>query len=89
MASGATRILAQTPYMTTATSPCWITRQVLTFSCSGELLLVMSYADPQVRRLLDLEGLKQWLPGRTSGYEILAAAVDRSGVIDASEQYDG
>ncbi len=32
-----------------------------------ELLLAMSYSDVEVRRLLDLEGLKQWLPGRTEG----------------------
>ena len=37
-----------------------------------ELLLGMSYADPEVRRLLDLEGLKQWVPGRTEGYALLA-----------------
>ena len=34
-----------------------------------ELLLGMSYADAEVRPLLDLEGLKQWLPGRTEGYK--------------------
>jgi len=44
-----------------------------------ELLLAMSYDDPVVRPLLDLEGLKQWLPGRTSGYGILARAVKRFG----------
>ena len=48
-----------------------------------ELLLAMSYADPQVRPLLDLEGLTQWLPGRTNGYAQLSAATDRFGVVDA------
>jgi hypothetical protein len=33
--------------------------------------------------LLDLEGLKQWVPGRISGYAQLAQAVDRFGTIDA------
>ena len=42
----------------------------------------MSYADPEVRPLLDLEGLKQWLPGRTEGYALLAEAVDRFGYLD-------
>ena len=42
-----------------------------------ELLLAMSYADPEVRLLLDMEGLKQWLPGRVSGYGALNRAVDR------------
>ena len=41
------------------------------------LLLSMSYDDPEVRPLLDLEGLKQWRPGRTDGYDQLEAAVDR------------
>ncbi|HEU4735340.1 MAG TPA: PhnD/SsuA/transferrin family substrate-binding protein [Kofleriaceae bacterium] len=45
-----------------------------------ELLLAMSYADPAVRPLLDLEGLKAWQPGRTSGYGLLARAVDRFGM---------
>jgi ABC-type phosphate/phosphonate transport system substrate-binding protein len=48
-----------------------------------ELLLAMSYADAAVRPLLDLEGLKQWVPGRTSGYAQLAAAIDRFNTIDA------
>ena len=46
-----------------------------------ELLLGMSYADAEVRPLLDLEGLKQWVPGRVSGYEQLATAVDRFGTV--------
>ena len=44
------------------------------------LLLAMSYADPEVRPLLDLEGLKQWLPGRASGYALLERAVERFGM---------
>jgi len=45
-----------------------------------ELLLAMSYDDPRVRPLLDLEGLKAWLPGRTTGYALLERAVDRFGM---------
>lgn len=37
-----------------------------------------------VRPLLDLEGLKQWLPGRTEGYQQLEDAVDASGFYDAA-----
>ncbi|HET8948845.1 MAG TPA: PhnD/SsuA/transferrin family substrate-binding protein [Candidatus Polarisedimenticolia bacterium] len=48
-----------------------------------ELLLGMRYADPEVRALLDLEGLKEWRPGRTSGYAPLAVAVDRFGTIES------
>jgi ABC-type phosphate/phosphonate transport system substrate-binding protein len=48
-----------------------------------ELLLAMSYADAEVRPLLDLEGLKAWVPGRVTGYVQLSEAVDRFGAIDA------
>jgi ABC-type phosphate/phosphonate transport system substrate-binding protein len=48
-----------------------------------ELLLGMSYADPVVRPLLDMEGLKAWRPGRTSGYLQLDQAVDRFDTIAA------
>jgi len=44
-----------------------------------ELLLSMSYDDPAVRPLLQLEGLKEWRPGRVSGYGQLESAVDRLG----------
>jgi phosphonate transport system substrate-binding protein len=47
-----------------------------------ELLLGMSYADPSVRSLLDMEGLKQWRAGRTEGYAALNEAVDRFGYVE-------
>jgi ABC-type phosphate/phosphonate transport system substrate-binding protein len=47
-----------------------------------ELLLAMSYDDPRVRPLLDLEGLTAWRPGRTSGYALLERAVDRYGTLE-------
>jgi phosphonate transport system substrate-binding protein len=46
-----------------------------------ELLLGMAYDDPNVRPLLDLEGLKQWKEGRTTGYAALRRAVDRLGTL--------
>lgn len=46
-----------------------------------ELLLAMRYDDPAVRPLMDMEGLKQWVPGRVEGYRDLAAAIDRFGTI--------
>ncbi len=46
-----------------------------------ELLLEMSYDDPQVRPLLDMEGLKVWKAGRTSGYALLERAIDRYGTL--------
>ena len=48
-----------------------------------DLLLGMRYDDPAVRPLLDLEGLKAWRPGRTSGYGQLEQAVKEV------EFYDG
>ncbi len=80
--AGATRVLTQTgPYdhcnmtVTDAGPQAAIER-------FGELLLAMDYGDPEVRPLLDLEGLKQWKPGRTSGYDALEAAVDDLGFYD-------
>ncbi|HEV8623696.1 MAG TPA: PhnD/SsuA/transferrin family substrate-binding protein [Acidimicrobiia bacterium] len=82
LASGATRVLSQTvPYdhcnmtVTDAGPQGALAR-------FGELLLAMDYGDPEVRPLLDLEGLKQWKPGRTSGYAALEAAVDDLGFYD-------
>lgn len=49
-----------------------------------ELLESMSYDDETVRPLLDLEGLTRWVPGRTSGYEVLDTAVDLVGFYDAA-----
>ena len=76
LGSGATRILTQTgPYdhcnmtVTDAGPQAALAR-------FRELLLAMDYGDPGVRPLLDLEGLKQWKDGRTSGYAALEAAVD-------------
>lgn len=47
-----------------------------------KLLFDMSYDDPAVRSLLDLEGLKAWKPGRVSGYAALDRAVVRLGTLD-------
>jgi phosphonate transport system substrate-binding protein len=41
------------------------------------LLLGMSYEDPEVRPLMDMEGLRAWMPGRVEGYVQLERAVDR------------
>ena len=80
--SDSTRILAQTaPYdhCNMTTGPAAAGEAAGRF---GELLLAMSYADATVRPLLDLEGLKAWRPGRTSGYAALEAAVDAAGFYD-------
>lgn len=41
-----------------------------------ELLMEMDYNDPELRAIFDLEGLRAWKPGRTSGYMQLRQAVD-------------
>jgi phosphonate transport system substrate-binding protein len=38
-------------------------------------LFAMRWEDPKHRRLLELEGLKQWMPPREEGYQSLAAAL--------------
>ena len=48
------------------------------------LLLSMSYADPEVRPLLELEGLKAWVAGRETGYGALETAVEETGFYDAA-----
>ena len=80
--SGSTRILAQTPVydhcnFTVLKGP--FEAEITRFR---ELLLAMSYADPEGRPLLDMEGLKQWVPGRTEGYTLLTEAVGRFRYID-------
>ena len=80
--AGSTRILAQTlPY-----DHCNFTvldgapeESVRRFTA---LLFAMSYEDPTVRPLLDLEGLKSWHPGRVEGYAQLNRAVDLFGTLD-------
>lgn len=47
-----------------------------------ELLLSMRYDDPEVRPLLDLEGLKVWRPGRIEKYAPLSRAIDRFGTVE-------
>lgn len=81
--AGATRVLAHTTTfdhcnMTVSSSgPADLARLF------GDLLLSMDYADPALRPLLDLEGLKQWRPGREQGYRPLERAVDHGGFYDA------
>ena len=40
------------------------------------VLFSMDYNNPSHREMMDMEGLKAWLPGRTTGYSALAAAVE-------------
>ncbi|MFP5319280.1 MAG: phosphate/phosphite/phosphonate ABC transporter substrate-binding protein [Acidimicrobiia bacterium] len=81
LAPGSTRVLTQTPTydhcnFTVASAATASSPLVKEFT---RLLLAMSYDDPDVRPLLDLEGLKAWRPGRTSGYAPLEEAVAETG----------
>lgn len=42
-------------------------------------LFAMNWDDPEHRRVMELEGLRQWLPPREEGYRSLRAALDRMG----------
>jgi ABC-type phosphate/phosphonate transport system substrate-binding protein len=44
-------------------------------------LFAMKYEDPKARPIMDLEGLKAWVPGSTVGYASLAAAMREQGLI--------
>jgi phosphonate transport system substrate-binding protein len=49
-----------------------------------DALFAMSYENPKHKEMMDMEGLKAWLPGRTSGYELLARAVKTTRFFDAA-----
>ena len=80
--AGATRVLSQTgPYdhcnltVGPEAPPALLER-------FHTLLMGMSYDDPEVRPLLDLEGLKVWREGRLHGYAALERAVDETRFYD-------
>lgn len=79
---GATRILAQTGEYDHCNFTVLDDAPQPLVDRFRELLLSMSYADPMVRPLLDLEGLKAWRPARTGKYALLTRAVERFGAID-------
>ncbi|MEO8391355.1 MAG: PhnD/SsuA/transferrin family substrate-binding protein [Chloroflexota bacterium] len=74
--TGATRVLAETPaydHCNFTVGPEVNDQLIQRFHA---LLMGMSYDDPAVRPLMELEGLKEWREGRVEGYHILDAAVD-------------
>jgi ABC-type phosphate/phosphonate transport system substrate-binding protein len=80
--AGATRVLATTPKYDHCNFTVLDGAPGHLIDRFRDLLFGMSYADPAVRPLLDLEGLKQWRPGRTEGYAALEEAVDRFGFVE-------
>jgi ABC-type phosphate/phosphonate transport system substrate-binding protein len=81
--SGSVRVLAQTPPYDHCTMTAGPSAGDTLTKRFGELLLGMDYGDQDLRPLLDLEGLKQWLPPRLEGYAQLERAVDEAGFYDA------
>jgi phosphonate transport system substrate-binding protein len=76
---GSTRVLTQTSrfdhcnFTVISTAPHW---PVARFR---DLLFSMSYDDPKVKSLMDMEGLKSWKAGRVDGYGPLEEAVSALG----------
>jgi len=81
--AGATRVIAQTPPYDHCTMTAGPTAGAALVDKFRGLLLGMSYADPRLRLLLDLEGLKEWRPARLAGYQQLERAVKECGFYDA------
>ena len=81
--SGSVRVLAQTPPYDHCTMTAGPSADDTLTKRFGKLLLGMDYGDQDLRPLLDLEGLKQWLPPRLAGYAQLERAVDEAGFYDA------
>jgi ABC-type phosphate/phosphonate transport system substrate-binding protein len=83
MPPGSVRVLAQTAPYDHCTMTAGPSADQALLDRFTKLLLSMAYADSDTRPLLDLEGLKQWLPGRTDRYAALDKAVTDSGFYDA------
>jgi phosphonate transport system substrate-binding protein len=79
---GAARVLFQTPPYDHCNFTALDGPSAAAVDRFVDRLLAMSYDDPEVRPLLDQEGLKAWRPGRLIGYAQLERAVARLGAID-------
>jgi len=80
--AGATRVLVETPafdHCNVTVGPAAAPALVERFYT---LLMAMSYADPELRPLMDLEGFTAWRAGRVAGYQPLDAAVDAAHFYD-------
>jgi phosphonate transport system substrate-binding protein len=82
LAPGATTVIARTApfdhcnFTAAGTAPTELVEQF------AALLVGMSPDDPEVKPLLDLEGLRRWVPARLNGYGALELAVDEAGFYD-------
>ena len=74
---GTTRVLATTPPFDHCNFTVLASLPVDRWKPFVDVLLGMSFQDPEVRAFMDMEGLKKWLPARTTGYTQLEKAVQR------------
>ncbi|MCA8975929.1 MAG: PhnD/SsuA/transferrin family substrate-binding protein, partial [Planctomycetes bacterium] len=49
-----------------------------------DALFAMDYGNPQHKEMMDLEGLKKWEPGRTTGFELLGASCEHLGFFEGA-----
>ena len=80
--AGGTRIIGQTPPYDHCNMTVTTAGRADALAHFDDLLRAMDYADAAVRPLLDLEGLREWVPGRTIGYAQLERAVDDTAFYD-------
>lgn len=74
---GTTRVLATTPPFDHCNFTVHATLSAQRWKPFVDALLGMSFQDPEVRTFMEMEGLKSWLPARTTGYAQLEKAVGR------------
>jgi ABC-type phosphate/phosphonate transport system substrate-binding protein len=77
--AGSTRVIAQTPAFDHCNMSVVDSAPQDLVDEFGRVLLSMSYTEPEVRPLFDLEGLTMWQEGRDTGYALLETAVDQEG----------
>ena len=76
---GTTRVLATTPLFDHCNFTVGPTVPEARIKGFVDILFGMSFADPEIRPYMELEGLKQWVPARLTGYALLERAVERFG----------
>jgi phosphonate transport system substrate-binding protein len=74
---GTTRTLATTPPFDHCNFTARASLSTQRWKPFADALLGMSFQHPEVRVFMEMEGLKRWLPARTTGYAQLEKAVER------------
>ena len=74
---GTTRVLVTTPVFDHCNFTVRASLPADRWKAFADVLLGMSFQAPEVRAFMEMEGLKKWLPARTTGYTQLEKAVAR------------